>query len=123
MNRILSDKKSNIYKSKEILNDKYLYLKKTNNNYDYHYIFNISNIIENDNYIKYKTKKCYIFAIPFDNNSKCYLYEKNNEIEINQLKDVLYEMTFNEFVNTFRTFIKYDGMLKHEIPVKIIQDE
>ena len=123
MNKILSNEKSNIYKSSEILNGKYLYVKKSNIDYDYHCIFTINDILLNTNHtITYKTKKCYIFAIPFNKDSKCYLYENNKEITINQSKDILFEMTFEEFVNTFREFVKYDGYNANSIPTKIIQD-
>jgi hypothetical protein len=81
-----------------------------------------SDIIDNENVVTYKTKKCYIFSIPIQQNQKCYLYENYNEIDLDIHKDILYEMSFEEFVNTFRTFIKYDGFIANDIPSKIIQD-
>ena len=60
--------------------------------------------------------------IPEDKNRKAFLYDNYKEITVNGLVDILYEMTFSEYVNTFREFFKNDEKYVYEIPSKIIQD-
>ena len=45
-----------------------------------------------------------------------------NSVTINYNYDKLYELSMDEYLNTFKMFIKCDSMLADELPVKIIQD-
>jgi len=122
MNPILNNSKNNIYTSKEILN-KHIYYKTENNNSFLYYIFTIKSIdLEiNSPKITYYTDKCYVFMVPKNNESTAFIYDNYDQVTIKP-SDVLYEMSFSEYVNTFREFIKNDGKKVYELPSKIIQD-
>lgn len=109
--------------SEEILG-KYIYFSKKYLDSQVHYIFNIKSMDISNGISKiiYKCDKAYMFMIPEDKNRKAFLYDNYKEVTVNGLVDVLYEMTFSEYVNTFREFVKNDGKLVCEIPNKIIQD-
>ena len=59
--------------------------------------------------------------IPKNENCKAFVYDNPQKIIIKPI-DILYEMSFSEYVNTFREFVKNEGKLVKELPSKIIQD-
>lgn len=122
MEKILNNIKNNIYASSEMI-DKYIYFKRDNKDAFLYYIFSIKSInVEDDKpNIIYDTKKCYLLFVPKDENRQVFLYDNYKSISISN-NDELFELTFTEFVNTFRVFVKNDMKLTKELPTKIIQD-
>lgn len=123
MNKLLNSINHPKYMSEELLG-KYIYFSKKYSDSQVHYIFNIKSMDVSGGISKiiYKCDKAYMFMIPEDKNRKAFLYDNYKEITVNGLVDILYEMTFSEYVNTFREFFKNDEKYVYEIPNKIIQD-
>ena len=123
MIKLLNSKNHSTYTSKELIG-KYIYVCKSNTDNKLLYICKINNIEYDGNItdIKYICDKVYVFMIPNDTNRKAFLYDNYTCVSIDGFNDELYELTFSEFVNTFREFITNDGKLVSELPDKIIQD-
>lgn len=121
MNKIINSDKHNIYAS-DIMVGKYVYYKTKNNDANLYYIFNIESVIPISDYeVKYILSRCFLMFVPFDENRTSFLYDNYNDITI-RTNGELYELTFSEYVNTFRVFLKNDGKLVKELPDKLIQD-
>lgn len=123
MKQIINDKNHTNYISNNLIG-KYIYYKEERDNEYLYFIFTIESIKPNESnkLIIYNTNKCYLLYVPKNITSKCFIYDNYNQINILANND-LYEMTFSEFVNTFREFIKIDGKVVSDLPTKIIQDE
>ncbi len=122
MTQILSNSKNNTYISPELI-DKYIYYSTENQDSYLYYIFTIKSIDPESNIYKvtYHTNKCYLFMVPKLKSSKAFIYDNYNTVTIKS-NEILYEMSFSEYVNIFRTFVQNDGKLVSELPSKIIQD-
>lgn len=107
------------------LKGKYIYFSKSYQDSQLYYIFRIESIDASNGIskIKYNCSKVYLLMVPNDKSRTVFLYDNYKEVIVNGLYDVLYEMTFSEYVNTFREFVKSDGKRGSELPNKIIQDE
>ena len=124
MKQILNDKNVNNYSSKDIIG-KYIYFKEERKDSILYYILTVKSIEndpENSDEIIYFTNKCYLLFVPKNKECKTHIYDNYDKIKILSKFD-LYEMSFREYVNTFREFIKNDGKYPEELPSKIIQDE
>jgi hypothetical protein len=71
--------------------------------------------------LEYETSRCYYFMVPKNNNCKCFLYDNILKVKVPS-KAILYKLSFEEFVNTFRVFIQNDKKYPNELPDKLIQD-
>ena len=120
MKQLYNTIKTNEY-AKSFMIGKYIYMKRSNKEMDIYYIFNIKNIIE-ENPVMYETDKCFYFCIPFNRQCKGFCYDSKTNIELTN-KDVLYELSYDEWLNTFRSFVENDGKLVSDLPAKIIKDE
>ena len=123
MNKLFNSINHPKYVSEELIGKHIYFSKKYADSY-VHYIFSIKSIDNSEGIanIKYKCEKVYMFMIPEDRNRKAFLYDNYKEVVVNGLVDILYEMSFSEYVNTFREFVKNDGKFVYEIPDKVIQD-
>lgn len=124
MKLINTDKQGNQYKSNDLLN-KHYYINVKTDEFNCYYIFVIKNIkYDNISYnIIYECERCFCLAVPIIKTGRhAYLYDKYNSIKINYTYDKLYELSYDEYLNTFKMFIKCDGMYADELPNKIIQD-
>lgn len=124
MKLITTDKQGTQYKSNDLIN-KHYYVNIKNREFNCYYIFVIKDIRYNDvNYnITYECERCFCLAVPIIKAGRhAYLYDNYNSVTINYNYDKLYELSMNEYLNTFKMFIKCDNMLADELPVKIIQD-
>ena len=123
MKQIFYNKDIKNYISKDIIG-KYIYYKEERQDSYLYYICYVKDIDFNDatNNIIYYTNKCYLLFVPKNKDLKAFVYDNYDKINIS-VKFDLYELTFTEFVNTFRTFIDNDGKQVSELPSKIIQDE
>lgn len=111
---------TDIYSSDDIKNA-YLYMSRSDKENDMYYIFKVEDILTKTFPIKYKLKHMYMMLVPKNPERKAYVYDKYNEYEI-KYSDVLYKMSYDEWLNTFRIFVKYDGEPVKSLPVKLIQD-
>lgn len=103
------------------INGKYIYLKRSDAENDMYYIFKIISIINAEYPVKYGIHGCYMMLVPQNNERKAYVYDRYNELEL-KYTDELYELTYDEWLNTFRTFVKYEGEYVKNLPTKLIQD-
>lgn len=110
----------NLYASNEMIGKK-IYMKRTDKESDMYYIYSISDIINTSFPIKYELKNCFMLLVPKNQDRKVHVYEKYKDIELKYI-DVLYELDYNEWLETFRVFVKYDGDYVRNLPSKIIQD-
>lgn len=110
----------NLYKSNDMIGKK-IYMKRSDKESNMYYIFSINNIINSTLPIKYELKNCFMLFVPHDQNRKVHVYENYKEIEL-KYNDLLYELDVNEWLETFRTFVKYDSDYVQNLPSKIIQD-
>lgn len=108
------------YIKEEFVKDKYLYYKVSKKDTNVYYIFKCKNIISNNPLI-YSCSKCFVFSVPIENNRKCFVYDNYKIIKLPPKVD-LYKLSFTEFVDTFRVFVKNDGKYPNDLPSKIIQD-
>ena len=99
---------------------KFIYMKRSNKEMDIHYIFDIKEILGTSP-VKYKVGKCFYFCIPFDKDRRCFYYNTTTNIKLNS-SDILYELSYDEWLNTFHSFIKNEGKCVKELPSKIIKD-
>ena len=121
MNKIINSLKHNIYAS-DVMVGKYIYYKSKSSDANLYYIFNIESVIPiNETEIKYKLKRCFLMYVPVDENRTSFLYDNYKDITI-YVSSELYELTFTEYVNTFRVFLQNDGKVVKELPDKLIQD-
>lgn len=120
MNQILNNKYHNNYISDNIIG-KYIYYKEERKDAFLYFILVVKSIDHDETNIIYYTDKCYLLYVPKNKDLKAYVYDNYQKVNISTKFD-LYEMTFTEYVNTFREFIKCDGKLVTELPSKIIQD-
>ena len=122
MKQILYNKETNNYLSEDLIG-KYIYYKEERDNSYLYYILKPKSIDYNEitNDIIYYVDKCYLLYVPKDKNLKAYVYDNYEKVNILTKFD-LYEMTFAEFVNTFRAFVNNNGKLVSELPAKLIQD-
>lgn len=118
MKLIYSSVKDNQYAS-ESMKNKYIYMKRSNKEMDIHYIFSIENVILS-NPAEFKTTRQYYFCIPFMKERHCYCYESNDNIVLNY-NDILYELSYDEWLDTFRSFVENEGKLVCELPDKVIK--
>lgn len=107
-------------KESSVIN-KYLYYTTTGKESNLYYIFKCEDIISNSP-VKYKCSRCYCFMVPKNDACKCFLYDDYKTITL-PASCSLYEITFGEYVDTFRVFVDNDGKLPNELPSKIIQDK
>jgi len=103
------------------INGKYIYLKRSDTENDMYYIFKIISIINAKYPFKYEIQNCYMMLVPKDAERKAYVYDKYKEIEL-KYTDEMYEMTYDEWLNTFRVFVKNEGEYVKNLPYKLIQD-
>ena len=120
MKQLYNTIKTNEY-AKSFMIGKYIYMKRSNKEMDIYYIFNIKNIIE-ENPVIYKTNKCFYFCVPFNKERKCFCYDDKVNLEL-KYSDILYELSYEEWIDTFRSFVDNEGKYAHELPDKIIKDK
>lgn len=116
--------KSECLKKSYLYINKHIYTKISNEENDLYYIFTprmIEEIYKNE--YKFTCKNCYILMVPKKDDCRTYMYDDTNTVIANIYTNDIYELTFSEFVNTFRTFLDSDGKFPNEIPSKLIQDE
>ena len=104
------------------LTGSHIYLKRSNKEYDMLYIGVITDVIKDENLLKYKLKHCYMLTVPKEKNRKAYTYENVNEIDIYKDED-LYMLDYDEYIETFRNFVKCEGTYSQDLPEKIIADK
>lgn len=124
MKQILNDKNTNNYASQDIIG-KYIYFKEERKDSNLYYILTVKSIEVdpiNSEDITYFTNKCYLLFVSKNKECRTHIYDNYDKVNISPKFD-LYEMSFSEYVNTFREFIKNDGKFPEELPSKIIQDE
>ena len=85
------------------------------------YIYKIEEIIS-EYPTRYKTANCYRLVVPDNREIKAFVYDDINEIQLSYMNDILYEMTYDEYLATFRTFVQCDACYVKDLPSKIIQD-
>lgn len=120
MKQLYNTIKNNEY-AKPSMIGKYIYMKRSNDEMDIHYIFNIKNIVE-EKPVRYETGKYFYFCIPFNKERKCFCYDDKLNIEL-KYTDVLYELSYKEWLDTFRSFVDNEGKYVYELPDKVIKDE
>lgn len=113
--------KSNIYSNNNVMKGKWIYVKRSKKETDIHYIFKVKDVVEGSNPTEYEVEREFYFTIPLDKECKCFCYDSNDNFILDK-QDVLYEMGYDEWLDTFREFVKNDGMKSSDIPAKIIQD-
>lgn len=104
----------------------YIYLKQSIKEGEKLYIGILDNIdsdilVHNIISISYKLKQGFFFFIPSNNNLKGYCYDAKNTISINKYKDELFILSDREYLDTFRAFIKNDGILKPQLDHQLIK--
>lgn len=124
MQKIFNNIEQNNYTSPNLIG-KHIYFKDSQKDSDLYYIFEIKSIDSTSNipYIIYKVDRCYMMFVPKNKDCKAFLYDTTTEIKISPSKHELYEMSFAEYVNTFRSFVKNTGKLVKDLPTKLIEDE
>ena len=121
MQYIKRNNKTNNYYDKKFI-DNYLYVKQSNKEMDIHHIFKVEDLLD-ESPITYKVDKHYYFTVPFNTKCKGFCYH-NNLIPFKlEWNDKIYIMDYDEYLDTFRSFIKNDGKSVYEIPSKLIQDK
>ena len=100
---------------------KYIYLKQTLKETDILRIFKITKILKSKP-ITYEVIRQYYFCIPSNKDFKCYCYDSSDNVKLNN-NDLIYIMSYDEYIDTFREFVKNDGCLGHNLPYKIVQDK
>lgn len=100
---------------------KWIYVKRYNKDMDIHYIFKVKNVVPRSNPVEYVVERQYYFTIPFNHEKQCFCYDSKNNF-ILQHQDVLYEMSYDEWLDTFREFVRNEGVVAGDVPTKIIQD-
>lgn len=119
MRLIKKSKHLNVYANVGMVN-KYIYMKRSDNNYDLYFIYKIDEILETSP-VKYKADKCYLFAVPKNKNCQAFCYDNTSKVELLST-DELYEMTAKEWLATFRVFVENEGVKTKDLPSKLIQD-
>ena len=114
-----NNKLNNYYDEKFI--GQYIYVKKTNSRMNIHHIFKVTNL-KCSSPVIYSVEKHYYFTIPNFKDGKCFCYDGTDVFEFDYY-DELNIMDHEEYLDTFREFIKNDGKSITEIPSKIIQDK
>ena len=124
MTQIEKNTKDLKYLANENMIGKYIYMKRVlkDDNVTVFYIYKINEIIS-EYPTKYNTKNCYRLVVPNDINMKAFVYDDINEIQLSYTNDILYEMSHDEWLATFRTFVYCDNCKVSQLPTKIIQDE
>ena len=120
MRHIQHNIKTNNYYSETFIG-KYAYIKKTIKDVDIHQIFKITGLDPEDN-MTYMVEKYFYFCIPQNKNIKCFCYTGKDRMKYDY-KDEMYILDDDEYLNTFREFVKNDGKTSNEIPSKLIQDK
>lgn len=100
---------------------KYLYYSDYKNESNIYYIFKCDGIVSNSPLV-YNCSRCYYFTVPKNNNCKCFLYDGLSKITVSP-KAQLFTLSFEEFVDTFKIFVKNDKKYPVDLPDKIIQDK
>lgn len=99
----------------------HIYLKQTIKDGEKLYIGVLDNIDDNVYTINYKLSKGFFFFIPTDNKLKGYCYDAKDPVTINKYRDELYILSDTEYLDTFRAFVKNDGLLKDELENELIK--
>jgi len=120
MKKIDNIVKINSYANESLLNQ-YVYMKRSDKEYDRYYIYLINQIILNVT-PKYLLSKCYILHVPKNDNTKCFTHDSLTEITVNY-NDELFILDIDEFIDTFRVFVNSEGLFRKDLPIKIIQDK
>lgn len=97
---------------------KIIYITETTDDAVIHYVGKVTS--QNNNIIS--IDKCNIFIIFNDINRKCYHYQQDciiNDID----KSTIYELTNNEYIETYINFINNDSKSKYDIHVNLIANE
>ena len=107
MEKILNIIKYNTYGLSSMQN-KYIYMERHDLENDLYFIYKI-NLILNDKYpIKYECNRLYVLSVPKDKNKKAYVYDNLKELELSN-NDTLYQISINEYLEIFKTFIELSG--------------
>lgn len=117
MQHIKLDLKTGLHLDRNLIG-KYIYLHRFDKESSCHHIFKLTDIIEST----YLTDRHYFFYIPNDKNCKAFCYDGVGQIDL-CYKDKLFILDNEEYIDTFRMFVKYDSYNVHSLPDKIIQDK
>ena len=120
MQHIPHNIKENNYRSENYIN-KFGYIKKTTKDMYIYQIFKIVGLNELDDHA-FNVEKYFYFCVPIEKNIKCFCYTGSAVLKYNY-KDELYILDDDEYLDTFREFIKNDGKLNTNLPSKLIQDK
>ena len=124
MTQIERDTRNMKYLATEDMIGKHIYMKRYNaqDQTTIFYIYKINEIVS-EYPTRYKTQNCYRLVVPDNRDMKAFVYDDVNDIQLSYTNDILYEMTHDEWLATFRTFVYCDGCQVSQLPTKIIQDE
>lgn len=121
MKKLEKTKQNNEYINIDILKNKSVYFCKSDYNSSTYYIFKISKVISTSPLI-YEIYRGFMFYVPKDSNCKAFTYNIDKKEFNMDYKSDLYLMNEEEYLNTFRNFVKNEGLYVKDLPTKLIAD-
>lgn len=104
--------------------NKYIYCKTESKEYNLFHIFKPINILEDNKYETiYNCEKYYLYILSKSSDKHCFFYEKQNKIDFNKIDKIdFYNMSEQEFVDTYISFKENDNKYPNQLPVKLIKN-
>lgn len=115
MEKILNDPKHNNY-GFPLMNNKYIYMERSDSLSTIYFIYQIKSILHGASPVKYSCNRLYILNVPKDKNRKAYVYDNATELELSN-NDMLYEISFNEYLKYFKSFINISDTLNKTLDI------
>lgn len=112
-----------IYDNLDELSNNFLYLKQETKEAYLYNIFKVVSLEKNKytNQITYQTDKYYMLFVPKLASGTTFIYDTYKTISLG-FNDLIFKMTQQEYLDTFRSFLSCEGKRANELPSKIIQD-
>ena len=107
MDKIFNNPKINVYGGAGMLN-KYIYMKREDNDNKLYFIYKVKSIINENFPVIYGCDKMYVLVAPKNRKQDITVKDNINSIELLN-NDILYQMSIDEYIGVFRSFVEYQG--------------
>lgn len=118
MDKILNNPRLNIYGNDGMVN-KYIFLKREEEDKYLYFILKVNKVLNNVFPIKYECLRQYVLIIYKDRKRKTTVLTDLNTLELT-INDVLYQLTYDEYIALFRLFVEKQGMITSPLPNPIL---
>lgn len=117
MRQIKQNNKTHSHFDRDLIGN-FIYIQKNDKISSSHHIFKLTDIIDST----YVGSKHYFFHIPVDRGNRAFCYDGIGQIDI-AYNDKIFVIDEDEYLDTFRSFVRHDGYRVSDLPDKVVKDK